>query len=211
MNLYSELLDCLHVSEEDVAFFRNDNPGFCGFDASRVSRLLVAQLSSVSKHRTFNSFSVTDVIQKLEGVGRNGCEKREDIFKYLPLKGFWKAHFFDARFLTKNLVNHWGLEREDSPKFDALCSRVAAEEEKNPSPHGWQGRLAHELTICGYEKKAMRKKLTGEWIIFSKHEGKNYYLCIAKHSTSKEDDEKIYAGIKKLCEPEYPFLFAYRA
>lgn len=133
MSLYSELLDCLCVSEEDIALFRNDNPGFCGVDSSRVSSLLFAQLSSISKHRTFDSFSVTDVIQQLEGVGRNGCVRCEEPFKHLPLKGFWKAHFFDARFLMKNLVNHWGLEYESSPKFDALCSRVAVEEEKNPS------------------------------------------------------------------------------
>lgn len=205
---YSDLLDCLHISEKDVALFRDDNPGFCGVDCTRVSRLLVAQLTSARKHRTFNSYSVTDVIQKLEGVGRNGCEKREKPFKHPPLQGFWKAHFFDARFLIKNLKNHWGLGFEDSPKFNALCSRVAEEEEKTPSAHGWQGRLAHEFTICGYEERAKRKNLTGEWIVFSKHNSRNYYLCLTKHSTSIKEDGEIYALLKNFCTQEYPFLFA---
>lgn len=207
MNLYSELLDSLHITEEEAVFFRDSNPGFCGFDTSRVSRLLIAQLASVSKHRIFNSFSVTDVIQQLEGVGCNGCARRAEPFKHLPLKGFWKAHFVDARFIMKNLRNTWGLEIEENPKFKTLCSNVAAEEEKNPSAYGWQGRLAHEFTICGYEEKAKRKKLTGEWVIFSKYHDLNYYLCIAQHSTSREDDEKIYALIKAVCAYEYPFLF----
>lgn len=207
MNLYSELLDSLQISDDDVAFFRDNNPGFFGFDTSRVSSLLVAQLASISKNRIFNSFSVTDVIQRLEGIGRNGCVKYEEPFKHLPLKGFWKGHFFDARFLMKNLVNHWGLEFEESTKFDELCIRVVAEEEKSPSTYGWQGRLAHEFTMCGYEKRASKRKLTGEWIIFAKYENKNYYLCLSKHSTSREEDEKIYALIKVYCVHEFPFLF----
>ena len=208
MKLYSELLDCLCISEEDVAFFSTNNPGLCGVDSSRVSRLLMAQLASASKHRIFNSFTVTDVLQRLEGGRRNGCAKHEEPFKHLPLRRFWKAHFFDARFLMRNLINHWGLKFESSQKFDALCHRVIAEEEKTPSIHGWQGRLAHEFTICGYEEKARRRKLTGEWIIFSKYQNSNYYLCLVNHSTSREGDEEIYTFIKTLCAQEYPFLFA---
>jgi hypothetical protein len=208
MDLYSKLLDFLYITEEDVASFRDDNPGFCGFDSSRVSRLLIAQLTWASRHRIFNSFSVTDVIQQLEGVGRNGCAQHEISFKHLPLKGFRKAHFFDARFLVKNLVNHWGLEFEDSSKFDTLCAKVSADEDKKPSAHGWQGRLASEFTIGGYKEKARQKKLTGEWVIFSKQDDLNYYLCIAKHSSTKEEDEKIYALIKAVCAHEYPFLFS---
>jgi hypothetical protein len=205
---YRNFYEALSISEEDVAFFRDGNVGLCRIDCTRVSRLLLAQLAAVRKHRILNSFSVTDVIQTLEGVGRVGCARGEEPFKHLPLKGFWKAHFFDASFLMKNLVNHWGLGFDGSKKFEALCSRVAEKEEKEPSVYGWQGRLAHELTIGGYEEKAKQKNLTGEWLIFSKHAHLNYYLCITQHSNSKEGDEEIYASLKKFCEPEYPFLFA---
>lgn len=102
---YSELHDRLHITEEDIALFKDDNVGLCRVDTSRISNLLLAQLASVSKHRTFNYFSVTDVIQNLEGIGRGSCVRGEEPFKHLPLKGFWKAHFFDARFLLRNLVN----------------------------------------------------------------------------------------------------------
>lgn len=207
MNLYLKQLEALRITEEDVAFFMGNNPGFCGFDSSRVSRFLIAQLAAASKHRIFNSFSVTDVIQELEGVGRIGCVRGEKPFKHPPLKGFWKAHFFDARFLMKNLVNHWGLEFQESPKFDGLCSRVTVEEENGPSVFGWQGRLINELTIGGYKARAKRKKLTGEWIIFVKYDKLNYYLCLAKHSISKEDDSQIYALVNAICAQEYPFVF----
>lgn len=207
MSLYPELLNCLRVTDEDIAHFKSDNPGFCGFDTSRVSRLLTAQLTSASKYRLFSSFSVTDVIQQLEGVGRGICSKEGEPFRRLPLLGLWKVHFFDARFLFKNLTNHWGLAFDDCPRFKALCSQINAEEERSPSKHGWQGRLAHELVVGGYEKKARKKKLTGEWIIFAKHEGVNYYLCIAKHSTSADYDRKILALVRAFCITEFPFLF----
>ena len=60
MNLYSELHDRLRITEEDVALFKDDNVGLCRVDCARLSHLLLAQLTSVSKHRTFNYFSVTD-------------------------------------------------------------------------------------------------------------------------------------------------------
>lgn len=209
MNLDSELLDRLRITEEDVALFRDDNVGLCRVDCERLSHLLLAQLTSVSKHRTFNYFSVTDVIQNLEGVGlAGGCVRGEEPFKHLPLKGLWKAHFFDARFLMQNLINHWGLEYESCPRFGELCSQVAKAEEGNPTVHGWQGRLAHEFTIGGYEQRARKKNLTGEWLIFAKHENLNYYLCVTQHSSTKEGDEVIYALLKEHCEIQYPFLFA---
>ncbi len=209
MNRYSELHHRLHITEEEVALFKDDNDGLCRVDCARLSHLLLAQLTSVSKHRTFNYFSVTDVIQNLEGVGRGGsCVRGEEPFKHPPLKGFWKAYFFDARFLMQNLMNHWGLAYENSPKFGELYSHVAQVEAQEPTVHGWQGRIAHEFTIGGYEQKAKNKNLTGEWLIFAKHENLNYYLCVTQHSSTKDGDEAIYALLKEYCESEYPFLFA---
>lgn len=206
MSIYSiEVFQWLDVSEDDVINFRNDHVGFCGVSMSRISQYLLLQLTSIHKHRTYNSFSITDVIQELEGVGR-GCKQRVEQFKYSPLQGFYKAHFFDAKFLVRNLINHWGLEFEDSPKFNSLCARVMAEEENAPSKFGWPGRLAHEMTMGGYEERAKKNKRTGEWIIFAKHNNQNYYLCLGRHSKSKEEDQVLYEFLKVLCEREYPFL-----
>ncbi len=208
MTLYSELHHQLGVTEKEVTDFASDNVGLCRVDCTRISHLLIAQLASISKHRVFNHYSVTDVIQQLEGIGRGSCIRGEEQFKHLPLKGFWKAHFFDARFLMQNLITHWGLEYENSQKFNDLCFRVAEEEKNAPTPYDWQGRLAHELTVGGFAAKAGKKNLTGEWLIFSKHANLNYYLCIARHSNTKEGDEVIYAPLKTFCETEFPFLFA---
>ncbi len=209
MTPQSVLLDHLCISEEDIVNFRDNNPGLCGVDMSRVSRLLVAQLSSARKHRVFNSFSVTDVLQRIEGVGRvDGYVKSEEPFRHSPLKGFWKAHFFDAGFLRRNLINHWGIAYEECPRFNALLSQVESDEEQNPSPHGWHGRIAHEFVVRGYKARAKNRKMTGEWIIFAKFNGTNYYLGLAGHSKSKDEDEALYAQVKAYCSFEFPLLFA---
>lgn len=208
MNVYTELRHLHCITEEDFVLFKDDNVGLCGVDCARLSYLLLAQLTSVRKYRTFNSFSVTDVIQTLEGVGRAGsCVKGEEAFKHQPLRGFWKAHFFDAKFLMQNLINEWGVAYKNSPKFEELCLRVAEEEEKKPTTYGWQGRLSHEFTMAGYDQRTKKKNQTGEWLIFAKHENCNYYLCIAQHSSTKKGDEAIYNMLEQYCKDQYPFLF----
>jgi hypothetical protein len=197
------------ISEDEVSHFKETHLGFCRLDVSRVSQFLLIQLASISKHKTYNSFSITDVIQDLEGVGRGG-KRRVDQFKHLPLRGFWKAHFFDAQFIARNLINHWGLEFENSQKFNALCSGIADEEVKIPSKAGWQGRLSHEMIMGAYEERARNNRLTGEWIIFSRHNNNNYYLCISRHTT-KEQDQPVFNFLKTLCEHEYPFLLSANA
>lgn len=209
MNNYdTDLYENFRISEEEVSSFQRNHVGFCNVDMSRVSQFLKIQLASYSKHNYYNPFSITDVIQKLEGCGR-GSHPIEKQFKHLPLQGFWKTHFHDPRFIPQNIINHWGLKFENSKKIDELCARIATAEEELPSKLGLQGRLAHELTIGAYQEKTRQKGLaglTGEWIVFAKYSGFNYYLCIANHTSNPDEDTPLYNFIKTLCEHEYPFL-----
>lgn len=202
-----DLLNAFEITKEDVCYFKENNIGLHRIDSSRVSLLLLCQLTNFQKKRTFNTFSITDVIQGLEGVGLGHCSKKADQFKHAPLKGFWKAHFSDARFLQQNIDNHWGLNYENSPNFLKLCKNIVEEETLSPSPHGWQGRFAHHLVITAYEERASRKKLTGEWLIFKTWQGNNYYLAVAKHSTTKELDVELHNTLTHYCSNEFPFLF----
>jgi hypothetical protein len=54
-----------------------------------------------------------------------------------------------------------------------------------------------------YWDRSEDDELTGEWIIFAEHDGKNYYLCLA---TRKEGYDVIADKIKSECCPEFPFL-----
>ncbi|WP_236866986.1 hypothetical protein [Burkholderia pseudomallei] len=128
-------------------------------------------------------------------------------FKGDALHGLWKVHFFDARFLIRNIYNEWGMFSSKSDKFEKLCARVVSEEEEATSRVGWQGRLAHEFVMEGYRQRAAKQKLTGEWLIFGVHEQKNIYLSICTHSNSPEQDREIYDALFALCGDELPDVF----
>lgn len=170
---------------------------------------MLAQLTSASKHRTINTFAVTDVIQRLEGRSPfPSMTAKPRQFKGDALHGLWKVHFFDARFLVRNVLNEWSMFSAKSDKFEKLCARVAAEEEQAPSRVGWQGRLVHEFVMEGYRQRAAKQKLTGEWLIFSVQEQKNIYLALSTHSVSPEQDREIYDALFALCGDEFPDVFA---
>lgn len=201
-----KILEQFRITEEDVIDFRERSVGLNGISLAQVSWFLSAQLACAQKFRTLSTFAVTDVIQWLEGRNhRQTATKVPEQFKHQPLKGLWKAHFVDARYIYRNIINHWGLQYEMSPKFSKLCNEVAKEEESDPSPHGWQGRLAQRF-VDGYLEKAQKKSLTGEWLIFAKDNGKNYYLCITSHTANKEADNALFTALLALCSEEFPFL-----
>jgi len=64
--------------------------------------------------------------------------------------------------------------------------------------------MSHRFMDEGFRDRAAAGRLTGEWIIFAKHEGKRFYLTVALHG---EDDASIHERIVKWCQPEVPFLF----
>ncbi|WP_322038046.1 hypothetical protein [Burkholderia cenocepacia] len=208
MSIDPSILDGFGISEKDIHTFVTSNVGLCGIDGSRLSKFLLAQLTSAWKHRSLNTFAVTDVIQHLEGRSPySGKTAKPRQFKGDALRGLWKVHFVDAQFLLRNIYNEWEMFSAKSDKFDKLCARVAAAEEENPSPLGWQGRLAHEFVTGGYTQRASKQKLTGEWLIFGIHEQKNIYLALCTHSNSPQQDQEIYDALMKLCGNEFPDLF----
>jgi hypothetical protein len=209
VDLDPSILAGFGISEQDVLSFIETNAGLAEIDISRLSKFLLVQLTSAWKHRTINTFAITNLIQQLEGRGpnRNSTAKPRS-FKHAPLRGLWKAHLFDPRFLVRNIVNQWCLSGLESKKFDELCARVAAEENANPSSIGWQGKLAHELVIEGYQDRVAKQKLTGEWLIFGVQKQKNVYLALCTHSGGPEQDNEIYSALLSLCGVEFPEVFA---
>jgi len=207
MSLSEAILAGFGITQDDVRQFSSSNVGLHGVDVGRLSQFLLAQLTSACKHRTLNTFVVTDVIQNLEGVRSRPNAPKPRPFNGEALRGLWKVHFVDASFLLQNILNEWSLPSDRSRKFEELCRRVARDEASNPSPHGWQGRLAHELVIGGYRRRAAKQRLTGEWLVFGIHEQKNVYLALCSHTNSPEEDSALYEDLLRLCGEEFPDVF----
>jgi hypothetical protein len=66
-------------------------------------------------------------------------------------------------------------------------------------------QIAHRVSIEAFQERAGADRLTGEWIIFGKHDRKNYYLSVASHD---EGDGIIFNQIQRYCTPQFSFLLS---
>jgi len=113
-----------------------------------------------------------------------------------PLRGLWHKHWFSARFLPSNLLA--SANRRDSMDFiwdiakegDILTEDIIKQ-------------IAHRLTITAFQERSASKKVTGEWIIFLKRGGVNYYLCLGTHQTG---DQRILDKITSICSLDFQDL-----
>jgi hypothetical protein len=152
----------------------------------RYSTLLASELDSHIRNRILNSHLITDEIAALEGGPRRSQTKRPAPLRGRWLKGLQHKHFFQPRYIAKNLENHWTEEHLK----EALSEQVPI------------AQAMHHLVIGGHAARAGAAKLTGEWIVFAKQDGINFYLTLAHH---KEDSEAIWRRCKA-CAPEFPQL-----
>ena len=142
------------------------------------------ELAIFQLNRSLNVFTIFDAVTRLEGdLTRNTqitaptrYERNE------PLSGLWHAHFFDARFLVKNLENENSKKRVRElmrPYIGRFVGEVA-------------GQIAHEMTVGAFERRASRGALTGECIVFDALPERNYYLTVRRH---REVDQAVAARI----------------
>lgn len=125
------------------------------------------------------------------------------------LSQFWHKHFCEPQFLAKNLAN------ETEQSFDRLFYCDFAQASERELGRNWNGLLLDDHAVglltytllfgalnerSGNNSKHAVSRMTGEWIVFMKHKGKNLYLTLAVH---KETDQSIINRLG-LCAEEFP-------
>lgn len=168
----------------------------------RYTSLFVVNLYLLDKVGDVNPAQVIEEIKNLEGLAPPQQTKPATEFKGHFLKGLWHKHFLPAlpSSFAHNILNHLGkngLTQLVEEVFDPRKSSVVTQEMIN--------ELAHRVVEESIEERGAANKLTGEWIIFAKENGKNYYICISPH---KSGDENIANNIK-ICAHEFHFLSKY--
>lgn len=146
---------------------------------------------------------VLDEIDFLEGVGPRTQTKNEEQFRHAPLHPFWHKHFSAPRHLVRNLGDRWGLGGKGNRDLTAMIEDVARKHGGEPGV--WQNVLVHRLVMDGYQDRFQRG-LTGDWIIYAKHDGRNYYLDLATHEEGR-DPQRLYDKLRNGSAAEFPFLF----
>lgn len=143
-------------------------------------------------------------IDSLENGTATSTTKVETQFKYPPLYPFWHKHFSSSRHMKANIGAHWKINKGGSRTLSEMIGIVAAEQGDDPDL--WPKRLAHEFIIGAQRDRAAARQTTGDWIIFAKHEGINYYLDIATHEEGRKPD-LLMEKLRHSSAYEFPFLF----
>jgi hypothetical protein len=172
--------------------------------ADRVSLGFAVALDRLGK-ALGEHYDVIREIDVLEGLASNSSTKPPAPFRRPPLHPFWHQHFSTARHLIRNVGDRWGLENSGNRDLSVMIEEVA--KECGDKPDLWPKRLAHRLVLDGLDDRA-KKGLTGDWIIFGKYEGRNFYLGLGTHEEARRDPDALYQRLHQGSEWEFPFLFA---
>lgn len=192
----------LSLSRQDLMPWAKRSLAFHGLDLTRVSTVFLAQAFSSEKFGAFCAFDLTNPIKVMEGLAKHNDTPMEDQFKHYPLKGLYKKHFSSPRFLPKNLRNYLH-SKEGQAHFDRIFKEASNINKSGFVDEEFASYVAHHMAIDPIEIKSANNRMTGEWIVFHKHEGRNYYLTVASH---KESNEDIYKRVLLACSVDnFPF------
>lgn len=170
------------------------------FQNARFTSIFRQQLHTITLQRALNPFTILDEIRALEGDGRRQSRtKASSSFKGGLLHGLMHKHYFSARHIAKNLRNYW---KQDEDKALAAIKKVILTQRTDDLLQ-LSGAIAHRYVDEAYKHKNMARSLTGDWIIYKRHNHHNYYLCLAWH---EESEEEIYDRIAGCTEAEFPEL-----
>jgi hypothetical protein len=190
-----------------------------GVRHSALSNLLKLQLAWLSSGNlcafsglacSFDERQIIAEIASLESSTGRGKGKPAEPFGG-RLRGFWHKHFFEARFMAKNLAEE--LEKNFNALFYRDFMRLwqnDPELKDETSVEKLSGLLSHVMVQRALEnragrfKRGVKSRLTGEWIVFAKDSGRNFYLTLALHNeTARAIACRIYG-----CALDFPFVLA---
>ena len=161
----------------------------------KYSTVFVGNVAACLNDGTTNVATIFHAIGSLEGAHKNRPERTRPptLFRRPPLKGLWHKHFHEGTIasMALNIQNHW------NGRLDQLISKHfhTGEVVTQEAISG----LVHDLVIKGYADRGQAGKITGEWIVFAKQDGINYYLTLGVHG----DDDAIAKRVR-MCIAEFP-------
>lgn len=172
----------------------------------RFSIIIIMQIYTMYMSRTGNLFRISDEILNLEGLSRRGESntKPATMFERKPyLRGLWHKHYMGSSVsdIARNLIN--ALRNYGLPNLEADVKKVVDSCEERYFTHEDAGRVAHEAVVDNFLRRSQEQKLTGHWIIYAIHEGKNFYLSLGHHDS---DEAEIRRHIDAAAILEFPFL-----
>lgn len=169
----------------------------------RYSVLLALQLLGGAMSGVQNPAKIIREIEELE-AGLSGQLKAPIQNRYPPLKGLWHKHYMQDGLSSLAMNVQKGLSKYGIPFFEKKIQEAKdAGEERFLSPEDVPA-LVNDIVSGNRQRLAEDHAITGEWLVFAKHEGQNYYLTIATHDS--DTHQHVREQIEQVCCVEFPFL-----
>lgn len=192
----------ISMSREELLVWARESVAFYQFDLKRMSTVLLAQAYTFEINRIFDTFDLAQPIKVLEGISSSDATSPADQFRHAPLKGLYKKHFTSARFLPTNLLNFL-RSKDGGHHFNNAWDEAAQASGSQYIDEVFTKHLSHHMVVDPIEIKSASNEMTGEWVVFHKHGGANYYLTFAFHT---ETNDEIYKRVVTACEfDDLPF------
>ncbi len=190
-----------HVLEEIEALVRM--VGLDDIAPRRHSALFTLSIFGEFKAGRLNPFRLKQEIESLERGATNGL-KPPIQNRHPPLKGLWHKHYLQPSLRSTALNVQHGLREFGIPFFQQKIREAeAAGEMRYMSPEDVKP-IVMDVVEGNWKRLEAADKITGEWIVFAKHNGENYYLALATHD--KSTHHVLRQQIDALCCREFPFL-----
>jgi len=184
------------MSRAELLGWAGESAAFYGLDLTRMSTVLLAQSYSFEARGIFDTFDLTQPIKVLEGTSSSDATPPADQFHHAPLAGLYKKHFSSPRFLPKNLLNFL-RSKKGGRHFNKTWDEAAKASGAQYIDETFIKHLSHHMVFDSIESKNASSEMTGEWVVFHKHEGANYYLTFASHT---ETNDEIHKRVVTACE-----------
>lgn len=163
---------------------------------NRYSEIFVVDLIVNLELSGVDPTHIIDEVKRLETLSNDGYTKEATQFKHAPLHPLWHQHYFSDHFLVHNIQN------EIKKCFNTIWDKSMGEK-NSVIEQKHLDKLVHNLVEGTIETRSNEKRITGEWLVFSKETTGNIYLCMATHTTG---DINIYNRLEYCCEHQFPLL-----
>lgn len=163
---------------------------------NRYSEIFIVDLIVNLELNGVDPRHIIDEVKRLETLSNDGYTKEATQFKHAPLHPLWHQHYFSDHFLVHNIQN------EIKKSFNTIWDESMGEK-NSVIERKHLDKLVHNLVEGTIETRSNEKRITGEWLVFSKETTGNIYLCMATHTTG---DTNIYNRLEYCCEHQFPLL-----
>lgn len=173
------------MSREELVCWAKESHGFHRTDIDRISSVLLLQAYNFEVKRTFNTDELSRPIRVLESAKISGRKIRDERFKHHPLTKFYKTHFTSPQFIPQNMISFY-QSKSGIKQFEKIWKKAAEVSGTGFFDETFIKYLTHHSLIDPLKFKHRSQQMTGEWIVYYKHDGINYYLTFASHTESNE-------------------------